>query len=430
MSRKLAAVLFLFTFCTPLSAGELSIAYITDIEGSRKKLHSFLSSHELFFRGKDGKYHLAPGAHFVCGGDVTDRFLGDLTVVDELLRLKAETPKRVHLLAGNRDMNKIRIFCELSKVALNQKPWEFQTEWHCWLKLKQLNDNRVNRLRWILKETMGAPNAFELRRQELLERNYPADDEAIVDSFLNHTKPGGPFANLLRLSNVIVRLDNTIFVHGGITKSNIGRIPNESRQFNSVDEWIEKLNHWYKKRLLSWQRDSRLWDGRSPIPGVELVNYSRRRGTNANNPVSVVYNRIIDKANKVTHPQDAVSDYLLRNGVNRLVLGHTPSGQSPVILRSRDDRFETIVADNSRGKESETPSLLTLKGNTTRCRAKVFIADKAFELVQETTIGNKTRIGKHTTNGAVIIGELDDKLVSYQLEPGFKVVYSLLTSEN
>ena len=106
MTRILTAALSLFSFFTPLLARELSIAYITDIEGSREKLHSFLSSHDLFFRGKDGKYHLAPKAHFVCGGDVTDRFIGDLTVVDELLRLKSEAPKRVHLLAGNRDMNK------------------------------------------------------------------------------------------------------------------------------------------------------------------------------------------------------------------------------------------------------------------------------------------------------------------------------------
>ena len=83
------------------------------------------------------------------------------------------------------------------------------------------------------------------------------------------------------------------------------------------------------------------------------------------------------------------------------------------------------MADNSRGRESEQPSLLTLKGNKTRFRSKVFIGDEVLELVQEACIGIKTKIGKHTTNGAVVIGQLNGQLVSYQLEPGYKVVYSL-----
>ena len=427
MINRIKAALFLLTLCAPLFADGLKIAYITDIEGSRRKLHSFLAQHELFFLGKDGRYHLSSRAHFVCGGDVTDRFMGDLTVVKELLRLKAEAPNRVHLIAGNRDMNKIRIFCELSEKALGHKPWEFKTEWYCWLKLKGIEDSRANRLRWILAETMGAPDAFELRRQELVEQNVPSSDQAVVDSFIDHTKPGGPFELLLRLSELIVRVENTVFVHGGLTASNIGIVPGSTQRYVSTDEWIRSLNNWYKERLVNWRLLARDWDGCSPVPGIELVNYSRRQGVKTVNPISVVYNRTVDDKHTVTHPCKEVTSYLMKSGINRLVLGHTPSGQAPVILRSSDDKFETIVADNSRGKESEEPSLLTLFGNMTSIKSKVHLGDKTVEVYQTLRIGETTPIGKYNSRGAIVIGETDEYLISYHLEPGFKVVYSQCT---
>ena len=422
--KQVLRLVFCLTIIINCLALGAPIAFITDIEGSKTKLKKFMAEHELFYRGDDKRFHLRPKAHFVCGGDVTDRFFGDTTVVRELLRLKAEAPSRVHLLAGNRDMNKIRIFCELSRKALEQEPWEFAKEWRLWLKIKGLKDNRVNRLHWILAETMGAPSAFELRRKELTEKNLPNTDEDIVDSFIKETAPGSPFALLLSLSVVIAKVENTVFVHGGLTPENIGRVPGAKRVFKDVDEWTVRLNRWYRLNLLDWRIKAASWNGRAPFPGINLVTYSRKTDLHVNNPISVVYNRTTDDANKVKLPSAEVISYLLENGINRLALGHTPSGQIPVILRSPKDDFETIVADNSYGQMKEQPSFVTFNGDNTSIRSLLRVDGNPLEVNFTTKLGQKSMIGKRQSNGSVIVAETEDSYINYQLKPGFKVVYT------
>lgn len=56
--------------------------------------------------------------HFVFGGDVCDRGVGDIRVIRELVELKSRYPERVHLLMGNRDINKMRMRFELADYTL------------------------------------------------------------------------------------------------------------------------------------------------------------------------------------------------------------------------------------------------------------------------------------------------------------------------
>ena len=51
--------------------------------------------------------------HFVFGGDSVDRGIGDLRFLRELLSLKRRYPNNVHLILGNRDVNKMRFTSEL-----------------------------------------------------------------------------------------------------------------------------------------------------------------------------------------------------------------------------------------------------------------------------------------------------------------------------
>ena len=56
---------------------------------------------------------LRPNCHLVFGGDACDRGPGDIRVLWDLLQLYEDHPGRVHIILGNRDVNKLRIPVEL-----------------------------------------------------------------------------------------------------------------------------------------------------------------------------------------------------------------------------------------------------------------------------------------------------------------------------
>jgi hypothetical protein len=117
----------------------------------------------------------------VFGGDLWDKGGFDLYVTRQLLDLKRRYPDRVLWVIGNRDINKLRIPQELglppsstssssSKISVPYHPglvW-FQGSGRVGDPDGPLPPNEPGeRLKWILGQTMGSPNAMENRRQEL-----------------------------------------------------------------------------------------------------------------------------------------------------------------------------------------------------------------------------------------------------------------------
>lgn len=68
---------------------------------------------------KFGRLILRPNTQFVYGGDTVDKGNGDIRLVRALVGLKKRYPDRVHLLVGNRDLNKLRLPSELSDYDMN-----------------------------------------------------------------------------------------------------------------------------------------------------------------------------------------------------------------------------------------------------------------------------------------------------------------------
>ena len=68
---------------------------------------------------KFGRLILQPNTQFVYGGDTVDKGNGDIRLVRALVGLKKRYPDRVHLLVGNRDLNKLRLPSELSDYDMN-----------------------------------------------------------------------------------------------------------------------------------------------------------------------------------------------------------------------------------------------------------------------------------------------------------------------
>ena len=59
-----------------------------------------------------------PNYQFVFGGDTGDKGRGTIRFVKALIALKQKYPDRVHLILGNRDLNKMRMTSELAAAEL------------------------------------------------------------------------------------------------------------------------------------------------------------------------------------------------------------------------------------------------------------------------------------------------------------------------
>ena len=227
----------------------------------------------------------SPEPHFVFGGDLFDHGPGDLRLSSSLLAFKQLYPDRVTLLLGNRDINKLRLLNELDAATLQFDPTDpriFLPYWRSpkfvtslnthleqianhhakkrtqqpeqpahgpidfvpksWRKNKTpLHDEKVDtpveRLKWILKHTMGSMGAFEHRRHELsiLQEQKHMSDEQVFNSFYQSVQPGGIVRNYLDATDVMKIHGETLFIHGALTATNVGRKPMAAQKPSNND---------------------------------------------------------------------------------------------------------------------------------------------------------------------------------------------------
>jgi len=317
------------------------VTYLTDVEGVYPKLTSFCRGNPSLSL-VDGRLEVRPGHLFVFGGDAVDRGPHGRRIVRALVDVKRRQPEQVVLLAGNRDINKLRLARELRGHLPKRAPAE-ASEWP----LPDL-------LRFLLEHTMGAKGAFAFRQVELREQDPRANDDDVVQSFLDDVSRDGDVLAYLQLAQLGFRAGATLFVHGGVTKENLGHVPASptrdvsAHHFHDVDAWVSGLNEWYRGELSAFDAGhgyDALMAYQAPLPGTRL------------NQASVVYGRPTDDLNNPVLPAPEVIATLAQSGVRRLVYGHTPIGDVPCVLRDREGTLETICADCSRGRDEEAPRL-------------------------------------------------------------------------
>ena len=258
-----------------------------------------------------------------------------------LLAARRTYGERVVLLAGNRDLNKLRLVTELGGHPHRRAP---------------AMATRAELLRWTLANTMGAGKAFEHRAAELRESGEPADDEAVVESYLADLAPGGELRAYLNASRLGFRAGATLFLHGGVTVENFLQTPNATPA-RDVDAWLARLEQFYRDELEVFEA------GKRPD---RLIAY-QSQGPDKLNQGSVVYARPTDELGNPRLPSPEVVARLLADGVRRVVVGHTPSGDCPAILR--EGPFELVLADNSYGR-IEDGSQLAFTDEVTQVRAR------------------------------------------------------------
>lgn len=401
-----------------------TVAYLTDVEGMWTKLASFARANPEVSLDAAGRLRVAPGAIFVYGGDAIDRGAHGRRVVATLLEAKRRQPDQVVLLAGNRDINKLRLPRELGGHPPPRTPEEVR------------RGPRPQLLRWIFQHTMGAPGAFDFRRTEVAhERAGTAaagsevSEDEVVEGFLADLEPGGALRAYLAACQLAFRAGRTLFVHGGLSAESLGHVPGRAEPLATagalevdVDAWIASLNDWYTEQLDAFAA-ARLDEGGTPA-WQPLIAYQAPAPGSRLNPGSVVYGRSVDDHNNLVLPAAEVIAALARAGLDRAVVGHTPSGDSPSL--GRRGRFQMLCADNSHARHDQG-SRVWLDDRALRIDAATRLdgdaADAPLRRVQVTLYpDDDSPLGLRTRgSGRLVRGVLDDgTLLTYRALPEWK----------
>ena len=379
--------------------------HISDVEGSFNRLRTFVERAPGLAFDDAGDIVVAEDTVFIFGGDAVDRGPWSRRVVHTLWRARQRFPERVVLLGGNRDINKLRLPRELLGALPRKAPPEVHA---------LVNDKKPELLRWIFSHTMGAQPAFDFRREELLAEDRPASDDDVVASFVEDLLPdGGLHYRYLREACLAFRFGATLFVHGGFADEALGHVPGRPR-VDTVDAWVEGLNAFYRAQLEAYAATPLGVPGRvdEEPAWFDIVLYQAPKRGVGKNPESVVYGRFgSDPWNNPRLPSSTSMRWLVQHGIRRVVVGHTPCGDVPAILRSAEG-LEIVIADNSRGRVDEGAVVCvdtSGSGDVLGIDAVTRLDDDSqhrvrFQLGRDET----TDIGRVTTDGRLVKGFLDD----------------------
>lgn len=372
------------------------VAYISDVEGHWEYFCKFvaLKHHGLRFSrhginhhqaktSDDLELYLEDGWHFVFGGDSCDKGPGTLRFLEAMVRLKKKYPERVHLILGNRDINKIRWTAELAESEMGRFreipapywiPEKARVTFWQYLRTKaaksdgvqpeEVSEARIDELAtiknymlYLQDMTMGAAGEFEFRRQELaflrdLDVSEISDDE-VLRSYAESLAPGGWMRQYLELGQLGAIIGESLFVHGQIIGTNftpgqvkaakddgtawcVGWVPGEEEWIEGIHDWLSRLNAWARSQIQEWEEQTEwvtvpsdsTYEGWSKRGGAALIAY----GCPGTLWPTVVYTRwLTEKSMPLKYPPGLV-EHLENQSISFVVVGHTPHGNSPTAI--------------------------------------------------------------------------------------------------
>jgi len=217
------------------------VTYASDVEGRWDYFCNFVDhSKGLRFRLdlehinrrslRELELQLEDGWHFVFGGDACPKGPGTLRFLETMVRLKRKWPGRVHLLLGERDLDRASWF--------------------------------------------GSDGGdVEVRREELAHLGGSCTDDVtdseVLKSYEDSMKPGGWMWEYLQLAQLGIQLGDTLFIYGEILSGNVtaedvragakhqeavklGMVPDDEDGTLGVHEWLKRLNAWVKHQINTW----------------------------------------------------------------------------------------------------------------------------------------------------------------------------------
>mmetsp|Transcript_6415 Transcript_6415/g.16298 ORF Transcript_6415/g.16298 Transcript_6415/m.16298 type:complete len:731 (+) Transcript_6415:136-2328(+) len=438
------------------SNGTICLSYLTDVEGDKFYLDRYVEASKILRFVEDSNVededkeddddddqmlpYDFPYRHkidfvdenslLVFGGDLWDKGGYDLYVTRQLLDLKRRYPSRVLWVLGNRDINKLRILQELGLPTLpNQSSSEQQLQQQqrqpppphhpglTWFRGSGRigdpdgelpSENLGERLKWMLSNTMGSPNAFEHRRNELdwERRGCPENnddrpdsvqisDMDVVQSYQLSCRPTGEMGLFLQQAYLAARIGPVLIVHGSLPltqdvmdnaqeksqsvwdSSNLSTFlpwlsteESNNIKLDSIEEWIDRLNQFCHDNLDQWQdyvgklereeiepldpKDA-IWAYRAGYnngpPGSSLIQYGMGRLPNGEKNPGVIYNSFTPEGWPASFAEqsqlaDCTREFFERSCVQLILTGHKPQGDAPSPIRI-DDQSWVICADTS-----------------------------------------------------------------------------------
>jgi hypothetical protein len=306
-------------------------------------------------------------------------YAGDIYVVEQLMDLKRRYPDRVHFILGNRDTNKLRLIQELSESHMTKYPFKSYpgTFWSSQFfekspqeTLKDLGiqtppspNDRVERLKWILSCTMGSGDAFELRRLELQGDgdNREISDDEVFQNFVHNINEGGVFAQFLQEGCLALVMGDTLFVHGALDETSLGFNPDRPEDpERNTRKWVDELNAFAKREILQCIQEGareagasgEAWSHTGGYGDVGVCGKILQYGmgwlpSGERNPTFIYRDWRGDRDRVASLPSSHVVRTLQEQGINRILTGHKPDGDAPLVMANRENDFHVIVADTS-----------------------------------------------------------------------------------
>ena len=441
------------------------VLHITDSEGSSVFFKTLKNNSVVHYHPDKGLYFnkKIPKPYFIFGGDVTDRGKHDREITKLLVDFKRREPHRVALLAGNREIKnnrfKIELDQDLIRARLLRTPsprWLPENERTVPLdyviadmsaKGRRVNtqDNsaitsHVNSLsieecqliylRWMLEKTMGCPHTFRYRREEMAQSLQKTDisDVDVLRNFLQETAPDGLMGQYLQLAQVGVIVPDTciLAVHGGLTETNIGKLPEMSAQDKPITDvklWIKLFNEWYAEQIKQWIHFK---PTELTVPGCAKLDESALPLPGKNK--TIITSDMLSKDRGFIDIPAIVRDYLIKNKIYVVLTGHQPSGDHPAILRNGNVIFingDTGYAKFNPGNPDDTrgEAFHVLEITAAADEADIFIRAALADGTPSTT---NLFTSKNKFCGDEYIGRIlsDERLVQCKLsEDQYRLIY-------
>ena len=389
------------------------LGYVTDVEGHLDFFLSFVKRSNVLDVVSNTPLQLEldlrdDDCYFVFGGDSVDKAPGDIRLCRALVSLKKRYPDRVFLLVGNRDLNKIRFTAELSEADMERdiddipsphwdpsaptlRTYLEEVATTRGMASAENVNTRVERLRYMLKHTLGCPDTFEFRRQELAILNEcevkDISDEQVCDNFIHEVEhEDGSLRQYLENANVAAVVGNTLFVHGAVDVNTMQFVPRQDTRFelpktrapagkvcDDLMEWVDSLNEYLRVGLQDYQARP-MWDtdrtsrggeallalqNRCAVWGRSIISNCYGDGGVVTNDHAVEYLNDPNRAemedtdpmvfeNVSSDPKDPrVAAWLKKNGIRRVIVGHKPTGDCPAVLSSKFTGVEIASGDTS-----------------------------------------------------------------------------------
>lgn len=368
--KNLGQLFFVLMFALSAFA---KTAYLTDLEGRIEPLNQLLKDGTLTLSGNGRLDFTDSETKLVFGGDLMDRGPHTLRLMRYLTSLKRQYPDRVTLLWGNRDLNKLSFAIEREekmsrlqdpkyKNYLQSKLDQFSESEKHRHNLESLNTPE-NQVTWWAQE-YGLSKAIEFHHQELKELGQKEITyrEAAADFADLLVNPSREYLKYIKLGQLVHSEGSVVYLHSGLP-AQTGFVPDSPIIHEKFNLWEKAMNVWAQSQINNFIVG--IHKGKLKGRGKKLAVYGDARFSNLvkkvwNHDNSVIYGPRYKEQDNFRLPNEQTLHWLKMNGKSTVVLGHSPAGNIPTLLRGKEILY--VMADTSYSPNGEKAKI-TIDGD-------------------------------------------------------------------